>query len=201
MTGGGPPPWTATTDATPPWRDRPAQLDGSPARGQTPVLQEAGTQDAAELLALREAAAAWLTRRGIRQWEPGEVGIDEVHRQVASGEWHVRREGRQIIAALRLAWQDEAIWGPQPPVAAYIHGLVIERRYAGAGLGSALLGWAAQQATSRDRPLLRLDCVEDNPSLLNYYERHGFRVVGRRDVDARWYPVVLLERDLRPRST
>lgn len=162
-------------------------------------LEVAGPRDAERLLALREAAAAWLTGRGIRQWQPGEVSIDDVHRQVPAGEWHVHRENDQIAGALRLLWQDEAIWGPQRPVAAYVHGLVIDRRYAGAGLGSALLGWAAHQARSRERPLLRLDCVEDNPGLRSVYERQGFHVVGRRDFDARWYSVVLMEKDLQAR--
>ena len=162
-------------------------------------LEVAGPQDAERLLALREAAAAWLTGRGIRQWQPGEVSIVDVLVQVAAKEWHVHRKNDQIAGALRLLWRDEAIWGTQLPVAAYVHGLVIDRRYAGAGLGSALLDWAAHQARSRGRPLLRLDCVEDNLGLRSVYERQGFRLVGRRDADARWSPVVLMEKDLRDR--
>ena len=54
----------------------------------------AGAEDAAALLALREAAAAWLADRGIRQWEPGEVALQDVSSQVEAGQWYVvRQEG------------------------------------------------------------------------------------------------------------
>lgn len=49
-----------------------------------PVLAQLA--DAEPLLALREAAAAWLAARGIRQWEPGEVTLRQVEGQVAAGE-------------------------------------------------------------------------------------------------------------------
>lgn len=47
------------------------------------------------------------------------------------------------------------MWGPQPPDAAYVHGLVIDRNHAGLGLGRALLDWAGQQARQAGRSQLR----------------------------------------------
>lgn len=158
--------------------------------------QLAKVADAEALLALREAAAGWLATRGIRQWEPGEVTVEEVRGQVEAGQWHVVREAGAPVAALRLLWQDELVWGPQPPVAAYVHGLVVSQRHHGEGVGTALLRWAAEQARGRSRSLLRLDCSEDNQALRRYYELQGFDTVGRRDFDGRWYSVVLLERRL-----
>lgn len=132
----------------------------------------------------------------MRQWEPGEVTLDEVRRQVATGQWHVLRDAGGLVAALRLLWQDEQVWGAQPPVAAYVHGLVVAERRRGAGIGAALLRWAAHEARAQGRSLLRLDCGEDNDALRRYYAQQGFRPVGRRDADGRWYSVVLLERPL-----
>ena len=91
------------------------------------------------MTALREAAAAWLAVPGVRQWEPGEVTLDEVRRPVAVGEWHVLRDADGRVAALRLLWQDEQVWGPPPPVAAYVHGLMVAARCCGTGIGAALL--------------------------------------------------------------
>jgi len=152
--------------------------------------------DAQALLALREAAAAWLASRGVRQWEPGEVGVQEVREQVDAGQWHVVREDGAPVAALRLLWQDEQVWGLQPPIAGYVHGLVVSQRHHGLGLGSALLRWAAGQVRGRGRCLLRLDCGEQNRDLRRYYTEQGFVEVGRRDSDDRWYSVVLLEQRL-----
>lgn len=152
--------------------------------------------DAERLLALRESAAAWLAGRGIRQWEPGEMTLQQIRDQVVTGDWFVVRSGPSVVGALRLLWEDEPMWGPQPPDAAYVHGLVIDRDYAGLGLGRAMLDWAGQQARQAGRSQLRLDCGEDNAALRAYYERQGFQTVGRRDLDGPWYSVVLLYRAL-----
>jgi len=169
--------------------------DGSPEGHdgvQAPV--RAQLTDAEPVFALREAAAAWLVGRGIRQWEPGEVTLQQVRAQVVAGEWFVVRYGRSVVGALRLLWEDEEMWGPQPPDAAYVHGLVVDRGYAGLGLGRALLDWAGQQARQAGRHQLRLDCSENNAALTAYYHRQGFTTVGRREVYGRWYSLVLLQR-------
>ena len=158
--------------------------------------EAAEAADAGELLALREAAASWLASRGIRQWDSGEVAVEEVRDQIEAGQWHVVRENGAPVAALRLLWQDEQVWGPQPPDAAYVHGLVVSQQHHSLGMGSALLRWAAGQARARGRSLLRLDCGEENEALRRYYLMQGFAEVGRRDSDGRWYSVVLLEQRL-----
>lgn len=144
------------------------------------------------------ATVRWLrlAGRGVRQWEPGKVSLDEVRRQVAAGKSHVLRDADGPVAALRLLWQDEQAWGPQPAVAGYVHGLVVAGRRRGSGTGAALLQRAADQARAQGRSLLRLDCGEDNDALRGYYAQQGLRPVGRRDTDGRWYSVVLLERPL-----
>jgi len=152
--------------------------------------------EAGQLLTLREQAAAWLTARGVRQWEPGEVGIEVFRAQVQAGQWHVLRDGSGLVGALRLLGEDELIWGPQPPVAAYVHGLMVAEQHRGLGVGVDLLRWAAHQARVGGRSLLRLDCSEENQALRRYYSRQGFRAVGRREFDGPWYSVALLERAL-----
>lgn len=174
--------------------DAPAVLEQPAHDGWPPQL--AGAADAEPLLALREAAAEWLAARGVRQWEPGEVTLGEIRGQIEAGQWHVLRENGSPVAGLRLLWQDEQVWGPQPPVAAYVHGLVVAEQQRGIGVGAGLLEWAAVRALARRRGLLRLDCGEDNAALRRYYAQQGFRIVGRRDFDGRWYSVVLLERPL-----
>lgn len=158
------------------------------------TLELARPEDAPFLLALREARSAWLAGRGIQQWKVGEVTLDEVESQVLAGEWHLLRHGGALAAAVRLLWHDEAFWGAQLPTAAYLHGLMVDREYAGRRLGLALVAWAEEQARQAGRSLLRLDCAEDNPALRRYYTEQGFRVVGRRDFEGRWSSVVLLEK-------
>jgi ribosomal protein S18 acetylase RimI-like enzyme len=160
-----------------------------------PVL--ADLNDAQRLVDLREAAVAWLASRGLRQWQPGEVTVKAVSTQIRGRQWHVLRDESEVIAGLRLLWQDEATWGEQPPVAGYVHGLIIDRRLAGRGVGAELLEWAGAQTLAAGRRLLRLDYAETNPGLGKYYEQLGFHVVGRREFSQPgWHPALLLERKL-----
>jgi len=177
----------------------PASFEGPPDRahgGHDALSLRAAAYVAHDGSLYGDRALAWLAARGVRQWEPGEVTLDEVRRQVAAGEWHGLRDDDGPVAALRLLWQDEQVWGPQPAVAGYVHGLVVAGRRRGAGTGAALLQWAAHQARAQGRSLLRLDCGEDNDARRRYYAEQGLRPVGRRGTDGRWYSVVLLERPL-----
>lgn len=160
------------------------------------MLPAAGT-DLDELLRLRGEAEDWLAARGIDQWRKGEVPAALVAEQLASREWHVVRSGERLVGALRLLWSDPQIWLHEDRPAAYVHGLVIDRRHAGHGLGARMLTWAEGQALSAGHNRLRLDCAEGNPALRRYYAGLGFREVGRRDFDGLWFSAVLLEKPLR----
>ena len=156
-------------------------------------MDKAEPRDVSELSRLRDEAARWLQHRGIRQWLPGEVTPADLAGQVARGEWFVRRGNSGMVAAMRFLLSDEPVWGVRDPDSAYVHGLVVDRAYAGAGVGTELLRWAAERAVSMNLRYLRLDCVQGNPSLLAYYLQSGFVEVGRREFDDGWLPVVLLE--------
>jgi ribosomal protein S18 acetylase RimI-like enzyme len=158
------------------------------------VMRRARQDDAVAILGLREAAALWLAGRGIEQWEPGEVSLAEVRGQVSRGEWHVACDAGVVCGALRLLWSDPAVWQRGGGIAVYVHGLVVDRGHAGAGLGARLLDWAAEHGRRAGAAVLRLDCAEGNAGLRRYYARLGFREVGRRDFAGPWHSVVLLER-------
>ena len=84
-------------------------------------------------------------------------------------------------ARVRLLWTDPDFWGDDDTPAVYVHGLMVDRRAAGHGLGTALLDWAAARGRDAGVDLFRLDCRTTNPVLRAYYERYGFRAVGQRD--------------------
>jgi GNAT superfamily N-acetyltransferase len=142
----------------------------------------------------------WLAALGVKQWDQGEVGLAEVARQVADGEWYVASRGEALLGALRLLWSDEPVWEKDNAFAACVHGLMVSRQHTGAGIGKALISWAEEQARARSAPALRLDCVETNTRLRLYYESLGFHEVGRRDFDGPWYSAALFEKRLRPES-
>jgi len=79
---------------------------------------------------------------------------------------------------------DDPVFWPDvsPQEAAYIHRLAVRRTYAGAGLSTALLRWAAKRARALGLRYLRLDCVGSRPRLRAVYERFGFEHYSDRQV-------------------
>ncbi len=153
----------------------------------------ASPSDANSIWQLRCQREEWLAARGIDQWRPGEVPVSTVQDQVQRREWHVVRQDGEVIAALRVLWADPDFWGPDDGAAVYVHGLMVDVDHAGAHLGSALLGWAADLAERRGRSYLRLDSALTNPALTRYYERLGFTRKGRKQIGD-LFEVILRER-------
>ena len=75
------------------------------------VVQAVET-DGPEILALRHAAEDWLAERGIIQWRPREVSVEQVGEQISRWEFFVARDREQsrIVGALRLIWSDPVVW-------------------------------------------------------------------------------------------
>lgn len=117
---------------------------------------------------MREDAAAWMRRRRIRQWAPGEVTLEAIVGQIRRGEWFVVRDDHTVVAAVRVLTNDDSAWGFRPPDALYVHGLVVHRRYVCRALGRRLLGWVESLAATTGRSFIRLDCAEGQlrPALL-----------------------------------
>lgn len=65
--------------------------------------------------------------------------------------------------------------------------LFIDRAHRGRGVGSALLGDAL-----RRHPALLVDVNEQNPQAVGFYSRHGFRVLGRSELDGDGRPFPIL---------
>lgn len=161
------------------------------------TVRPATVADVPVLHRIRVGAEAWLASRGIEQWGSGWLRESGIRAQVDDGQWHVGvTTSGEVTGGLRLLWADEEVWQADHAFAAYVHGLTIDRRYAGAGVGARLLAWVEDQAVTAGAPMLRLDCVESNAGLRAYYARLGFREVGRRDFDGPWFAATLLEKRL-----
>jgi ribosomal protein S18 acetylase RimI-like enzyme len=87
-------------------------------------------------------------------------------------------DGR-LIASVILAWADPFVWGDQQEPAGYVHTLMVDRAYAGRGLG-VLLDWTESRIVKSGRHRARLDCVRTNTLLRAYYENAGYHLVGYR---------------------
>ena len=138
----------------------------------------AGPDEASDVLAVLDEAAAWLSERGIAQW-PSRFEPSWVEAAIGRGEtWLVKVDGT-VSATVTLDLADP-VWDGIAGRALYVHRMAVRRR--AAGLGAAVLGWAAGLARERGREALRLDCVAANTRLRAYYERAGFAYRGDASV-------------------
>jgi len=157
------------------------------------VPAAARVSDAPILVEMRDRIARWMASRGIEQWDPGEVGVEQLTAQIVAGELFVVRSDDRLLAAVRVVWDDRLVWGDDPEAAGYIHGLMVDER--GTGLGSRVLDWAERRIFGQGCTVVRLDCVASNHRLRQYYRERGYIEAGRRDFpDRAWRPVMKFEK-------
>lgn len=145
-------------------------------------VRPAAEADLATLVRLRDHAARWMPARGITgQWRPGELDETHFRRVMAQGEVWLAEAGGRLAGAWELWWEDEDAWGAQPPVAGYVHRLMVDRTAAAPGTGRLLLTAAEHRVAEAGRTSVRLDCLATNAQLNAYYQEAGYRVVGRKE--------------------
>ncbi|MFG2141344.1 GNAT family N-acetyltransferase [Streptomyces sp. NPDC048650] len=160
-------------------------------------------RDLPTLVSLYDGAARWMQDHDIDQWKPGEKDAEHFRHRITErekGEVWLAEAGGRIVGGFELWWEDVPAWGEQPPVAAYVHRLMVDRTSAPAGTGRAMLEQAERRTAEAGRGWCRLDCVASNPRLRTYYEGAGYTVVGeqplKEGVGEGRYAVTLLEKRL-----
>ncbi|MGH8986711.1 MAG: GNAT family N-acetyltransferase [Acidimicrobiia bacterium] len=130
---------------------------------------------------LRDDLAIWMIERGIEQWRPGDLPLEWVQECVSQGWVYVVLRDDELIGSVTVVWDDPLVWGEQQEPAGYIHMLMVDRQFAGRGIGRAVLGWAERSVQRSGGALARLDCARGNSELRGYYERAGYQLVKYRD--------------------
>ncbi|GAA1530011.1 GNAT family N-acetyltransferase [Actinomadura kijaniata] len=154
------------------------------------LIRPAGTGDLDTVLRLIDRAAAWLrkekdTTQWRRPWPSPDGRRKRIHEGLLSGHtWLLRHGGRPVATVTLCPFGSDLLWTAREleQEAVYLHRLVIDRAYAGIGLGAELINWAGHRG-HRERPgvrSIRIDVWSDNLELHAYYRRQGFAFVDRR---------------------
>jgi GNAT superfamily N-acetyltransferase len=163
------------------------------------AVTQGTSEHARSVLELRDDLARWMLHHDIQQWRPRELPLEWIETCVAEGWVYVVPRGDRVIASVTIVWDDPLMWGEMPEPAGYIHMLMVDRDFAGHGVGRSLLAWAEDFIVDSGRHLARLDCVKTNWLLRSYYEHAGYALVGYKDLpEVEWaFEAALYEKPLK----
>ncbi|WP_206184723.1 GNAT family N-acetyltransferase [Thermoactinospora rubra] len=165
-------------------------------------IREGGPADVPAVLGMFDSAVAWLVARGrTGQWGErpftGDPRREAQVRQWASGGGMRIAEIDGTPAGTVTVGEPPSYVAPATRPELYVQALVTDRRFAGRGVGGALLDWALAEARRRGVELLRVDCYAgDDGRLVRYYERWGFEREAPFTV-GQW-PGMVLRRQVQP---
>ncbi|WP_158799500.1 GNAT family N-acetyltransferase [Pedobacter sp. L105] len=102
-----------------------------------------------------------------------------IEREVAEGrQWKIIKDGR-IACIFAVEFSDPLIWKEKngdPSI--YLHRIVSHSSFRGNNFMLAIVKWAKDFAKANSLQFIRMDTWGDNPQLINYYVKSGFRHVG-----------------------
>ncbi|GAA4240399.1 GNAT family N-acetyltransferase [Actinomadura meridiana] len=159
-------------------------------------------EDVPAVLKLYDGAVEWLVASGRSQqwgtnpWSESPKAIERVKRFARSGGMRVVEHEGDIVGAMRLGDAPRFLPAVDEPEL-FLEALVIDRRCAGLGVGTALLDQARAEAVEKGISLLRLECWSGgDQGLVRYYERAGFVQTGhvKSDFHEGWEGAILSQR-------
>jgi GNAT superfamily N-acetyltransferase len=149
------------------------------------AIRQAQASDAAIVQDMLEAAAQWVDALGVVMWEEGELTPGRVAAEIAAGLFFVAEVDGDPAGVVRFQLEDRLFWPDlTEDDSAFIHRLVVQRRYKGLGVSTALMEWAVARAGTMGKTYLRLDTDASRPKLRQLYEEFGFEFHSFRQVGA-----------------
>ncbi|MBI9014817.1 MAG: GNAT family N-acetyltransferase [Clostridiales bacterium] len=143
-------------------------------------IRPADIHDLDNILTILDNAALWLHEIGItNQWTPGEAFVDDGYfkNSILQNYFFVALNKNEIVGAFLIRWSDEDLWGFNDDNAGYIHHLVIDRNCSVKSLGSKLLSFAEDKIRDNGKRYIRLDCIENNQKLNQYYLERNYKFI------------------------
>jgi GNAT superfamily N-acetyltransferase len=151
----------------------------------TITVRQAQTTDAAVVQDMLEEAARWVDALGVIMWEEGELEPGRVDSEIADGLFFIADLSGNPAGAVKFQLEDRLFWPDLiEDESAFIHRLVVRRRYKGLGISTALMQWAVSRARAMGKRHLRLDCDASRSKLRQLYEGFGFEFHSSRQVGA-----------------
>jgi len=185
----------------------PAARAGQPSHpgAMTPThrIRLATAGDMPAIIGLIDSSAGWLqTHKNTNQWAepwPDEKTRDgRITRGIARRETWMVEDGGALAGTLTYRnranpdlWTDKEL---NEQRAVYVSRLIVDRAYAGQGLGAALIDWAGMRGIREwQADWIRVDVWTTNADLHNYYKGQHFEYLRTVEFEHEWdYPSAVL---------
>jgi RimJ/RimL family protein N-acetyltransferase len=90
--------------------------------------------------------------------------------------WKIEDNNR-IACVFSVQYEDPIVWEDGEP-SLYLHRIVTNPAFKGNGYVKEIIEWSKDHGKSLGKKYVRLDTFSDNPRLIDYYVRCGFRLIG-----------------------
>jgi ribosomal protein S18 acetylase RimI-like enzyme len=143
-------------------------------------------------------ANTWQKARGSEGWS---APFDDAWMlpRIERGELFLVHMENEPVSAFRILYADRPFWGDREVGdSIYLHSFAVRRDKAGLGIGNAVIEMVASMGRKRGLAKIRLDCFLANSGLISFYERNGFKSVGR--IEMKGKALNLMERAIQPPS-
>ncbi|MEV0261596.1 GNAT family N-acetyltransferase [Streptomyces sp. NPDC050617] len=144
-------------------------------------IRKGGAGDIPAILGMMDSAVEWLVTEGREgQWgtEPYSsrpAATEKIEDTVGSGPTWIAEVDGEAAGAMTLAPRPSPYIDPADEPEVFVRLLVIDSRFRGRGVGSALLAHAVEETRRQSVGLLRVDCYAGGEGrLVDYYRRNGF---------------------------
>lgn len=156
------------------------------------------TEDESQIiLDLWKGSARWIQSKGINQWNPDSLNINQVQECFNNGfEIYLARWNEEVVGTLYICWSDPILWEElDNDESGYIHRFAVSRDHAGNGIGKQFIRWAEDYIRDRGKKFIRLDCMAENARLNQYYLDAGYKHIRFLEWKNGW-KINLYEKDI-----
>lgn len=140
------------------------------------TVEQATLTDLKTISEILSEAADWLRQRNMPMWRDNELAPEILADDITAGLFFIGKSNGVGAGIIKFQLEDKKFWpDTSQEESAFVHRLAVRRQFAGAGVSTQLLKWAAHRARNLNRRFLRLDCEASRPRLRAFYEKFGFR--------------------------
>lgn len=151
------------------------------------TIRIASEDESDSIIILLKEVAQWLQDKEVNQWQYllGEEATAEILEGVREKYTYVVMKEDEIVGTFTVSpkqndWDQHIFGKEEVSDSLYIHRLAVKRKYKGNGIGETIVKWIEENVQS-DKRYLKLDCVEYNRTLNDFYKKNGFEYVGSTD--------------------